>query len=566
MNLFKNISLRNTTERLTALFKRSPVASILIVTLTAYIILLIQNGWDTFSERNVTFLFSVLPTSALLTLSFHLFNEEYPRKGVNYLIETLILIGWVVFCYSLSKDQDQPGIGKISLFVTGLICIILSIFTLSFIRRKNDLPVWNFAIRVLFGAAISFIIGLILSGGVSLLFLSLDKLFGLEISDKVYTTGLTVCLVLITPILFLLQIPEGEKKQDDTVPTLSKFYRGVIQNLFIPLLICYFVTLYVYALNILIRWELPNGWVSGLVTTLMAGMLVLIFLLYPQQYQAQLKRAERFALHIAPLLTLPVLVLMSIGIFRRISDYGITVPRLYLLLFNIWCYLACIILLMKRSRNIWWLPVSFGIMAFVASIGPWSFANLTKNQLRKEVRKALTAFSPQLPLSQEQYRKWFLTQGDSAQNIASKIAYLNDFYPKTGLKDILADSVFTYISRDQIEAVEVEPVIALSKEHLLRNNLALPQGYNYVNYVENGVDVSEVMFRNDSVFFAIRDVKFGIRCQELIDELNKEKETYTLEEKDKLLVFDYISFCPERKEINFGGLLFTKEPIKKQDE
>ena len=564
MSYFKNISLRNTTEKLTALFKRFPVASILIVTLTAYIILLIQNGWDTFSERNVTFLFSVLPTSALLTLSFHLFNEEYPRKGVSYIVEALLLIGWVAYCRYITADNLNIDINEV-LFLVSVICIILSIFTLSFIRRKNDLPVWNFAIRVLFGAAISFIIGLILSGGVSLLFLSLDKLFGLEISDKVYTTGLTVCLVLITPILFLLQIPGGEKKQDDAVPTLSKFYRGVIQNLFIPLLICYFVTLYVYALNIIIRWELPNGWVSSLVTTLMAGMLVLIFLLYPQQYQAQLKRAERFALHIAPLLTLPVLVLMSIGIFRRISDYGITVPRLYLLLFNIWCYLACIILLMKRSRNIWWLPVSFGIMAFVASIGPWSFANLTKNQLRKEVRKALTAFNPQLPLSQEQYRKWFLTQGDSAQNIASKIAYLDDFYPKTGLKDILADSVFTYISRGQIEAVEVEPVIALSKEHLLRNNLALPQGYNYVKMVGQE-DISEVMFRNDSVFFAIRDVKFGIRCQELIDELNKEKETYTLEEKDKLLVFDYISFCPEREEINFGGLLFTKEPIKKQDE
>ena len=537
MSYFKNISLRNTTEKLTALFKRFPVVSILIVTLTAYIILLIQNGWDTFSDEFTVFMLCALPTSALLTLSFHLFNEEYPRKGVSYIVEALLLIGWVAYCRYITADNLNIDINEV-LFLVSVICFILSIF---------------------------FIIGLILSGGVSLLFLSLDKLFGLEISDKVYTTGLTVCLVLITPILFLLQIPGGEKKQDDAVPTLSKFYRGVIQNLFIPLLICYFVTLYVYALNILIRWELPNGWVSSLVTTLMAGMLVLIFLLYPQQYQAQLKRAERFALHIAPLLTLPVLVLMSIGIFRRISDYGITVPRLYLLLFNAWCYLACIILLMKHSRNIWWLPVSFGIMAFVASIGPWSFANLTKNQLRKEVRKALTAFSPQLPLSQEQYRKWFLTQGDSAQNIASKIAYLDDFYPKTGLKDILADSVSTYISRYQIEAVEVEPVIALSKEHLLKNNLALPQGYNYVKMVGQE-DISEVMFRNDSVFFAIRDVKFGIRCQELIDELNKEKETYTLEEKDKLLVFDYISFCPEREEINFGGLLFTKEPIKKQDE
>ena len=83
MSYFKNISLRNTTEKLTALFKRFPVVSILIVTLTAYIILLIQNGWDTFSDEFTVFMLCALPTSALLTLSFHLFNEEYPRKGVS---------------------------------------------------------------------------------------------------------------------------------------------------------------------------------------------------------------------------------------------------------------------------------------------------------------------------------------------------------------------------------------------------------------------------------------------------------------------------------------------------
>jgi hypothetical protein len=562
MDLFKNISLRKTLERLSALLKRFPFTLLFVLVQTIFIITLIQNGWDTFSDRMTVFIFLALPTSALLTLSFHLFNEERTRNAFYYIGEAVILLAWIGACFYFTRNNGELELDEVCILLTGFICIFLSVFTLSFIRRKNDLPFWHFTTRTISAAIIAGFIGLILCASVSMLILSLEQLFGLKMTDKVYTTEITICMSLITPVLFLMLIPEGDQKQDYNVPTFSKFYRGVIQYLFIPLLICYFVTLYLYALNIIIHWELPKGWVSGLVTTLMVGMLTIIFLLYPQQYQSQLKRIERFALHVAPLLTLPVLVLMSVGIFRRISDYGITVPRLYLLLFNLWCYLACIILLVKRTRNIWWLPVSFGVLAFLASIGPWSFSNLTKSQMRKEVRQALIAYNPQLPLSQEQYREWFLEQGENAKDIASKLVYLKDNYPKTGLKDILADSVFTYSGQYQAKSDEPEVDNTLVREDLIPNGIGLPLGYNYVKIVERG-DVSGVTFQNDSVFFTIGKTKFGVRCQELLDELKKEKEQYTLETGDAMLVFDFVRFNPDTEALSLSGLLFTKEPIKK---
>ena len=102
----------------------------------------------------------------------------------------------------------------------------------------------------------------------------------------------------------------------------------------------------------------------------------------------------------------------------------------------------------------------------------------------------------------------------------------------------------------------------LVREDLIPNGIGLPLGYNYVKIVERG-DVSGVTFQNDSVFFTIGKTKFGVRCQELLDELKKEKEQYTLETGDAMLVFDFVRFNPDTEALSLSGLLFTKEPIKK---
>ena len=108
-------------------------------------------------------------------------------------------------------------------------------------------------------------------------------------------------------------------------------------GLFVPLQAAYLITLYFYLLRILFTWELPSGGVVWLVTTMMIGMLFITALVYPLLLQDN-KPFDKKLVRWLALLALPLLALMTVSIFRRISDYGFTVARAYVLLFNIWCY------------------------------------------------------------------------------------------------------------------------------------------------------------------------------------------------------------------------------------
>ena len=555
----RRFSWKYLTGKIIVLFKRFPVATILLFVLAAFIILQIWNDWDLFNERITTFLLTFLPTAWLMTFSFHLFNEEHPHNKLAVTIESLIVIGWAIYCFT--ADFTHAPIAEEFPFMVMVMVILISVFTLSFLRRSNDLPFWHFIRRLFYANLISFPIGGILLGGMALLSLSFDELFGLSVPEEVYATEAVICMVLIAPILFFLLVPEGKKKQDYTVPTLLKFYRGVVNNLFIPLMICYLVTLYVYAITILIRWQLPNGWVSGLVTTLMAGMLAIIYLLYPQLYKDPRKAIERFALHKVPLLVLPLLFLMSIGIFRRISDYGITVSRLYLLVFNIWCYFVCIFLYIKRSRHLWWIPVSFAITALLVSVGPWSITNLTKQQLRKEIKQALLASKYELPLTQVAFDEWCQEQGDNSKTVRDKLDYLKEYYSDSEFEDLIEKDIQInhYQSTTSEEEYVDDDTIIRGLMIKYYNGIKIPEGYDNVRFVELG-DTSDIFFANDSIYFSVENFHFQVGNQELTDLLNEEKRPYTLKGKNgELLVFNYIKLNIREEDLSFDGLIFTKD-------
>ena len=81
--------------------------------------------------------------------------------------------------------------------------------------------------------------------------------------------------------------------------------------------------------RILVSWELPTGWVSWLIVALMTVCIAIQFGLYPARLENN-KRFDNWIARWMPVLILPLLLLMTIGIVRRFNDYGITVNRLYL--------------------------------------------------------------------------------------------------------------------------------------------------------------------------------------------------------------------------------------------
>jgi hypothetical protein len=441
-----------------------------------------------------------LSTAAILSLSLQLWAEEVKRWYVKYPVECVVHVIWLLSAIYLSWQV------KFDLVITlatasALTLVFLSIFLLSFFREKDDVPLWNFAQRIIIALAIALLVSLILMSGLDLLMLSFEKLFGLHISDKMYTDIAITCMPFLAPILFLQLIPRGASKHDHDKMQVSRFGKGVIHCLFMPLLAAYLITLYVYAAKILISWTLPVGWVSYLVTASMIGMIIVITLIYPLQF-TQGNKFDKAVLHWLPLVVIPLLLLMTIGVVRRFNDYGITYSRLYLIVFNVWCYLVCIGLLLTRTKRIWWIPASFGVILFFISVGPQSIVNGTRIYLEKEVKQTMTEGGiKKFPINESQYKAWIAkTDKITAHKIDSKLEYIKNTLDSKSVKNIVDSTVIVGDIKDPRDKSEDENAsVTYSCNDLAENAMTIPAGYHKSFYLNSQAKVKATNLEKEMI-------------------------------------------------------------------
>lgn len=92
----------------------------------------------------------------------------------------VLLIADAVYLYSLSPEQSLTEIGIAH--GAAILALWLSAFFLSFIKEKNDIPSWNFTSYTVGAFVTANVVGLIMSGGISLLVFSLRQLFNVDVS------------------------------------------------------------------------------------------------------------------------------------------------------------------------------------------------------------------------------------------------------------------------------------------------------------------------------------------------------------------------------------------------
>jgi hypothetical protein len=363
------------TEAFQNCLRRFPSTVCFVLALTVYLVYLVATDMDD-DRKLVMVLGYYFSIGTLLSLTLHLWSEEIKSKikgVIVHIVMHVLLIADTVYLYSLSPEQSLTEIGIAH--GAAILALWLSAFFLSFIKEKNDIPSWNFASYTVGAFVTANVVGLIMSGGISLLVFSLRQLFNVDVSWNCYLYILIICSVLLPMLLFLGMLPKDEQKHNRE-PQPSEFLNGTIHFLFLPLMAGYLLVLYVYAARIFISWELPTGWVSWLVVALMAGCIAIEFGLYPVRIQEK-KPINEWIARWLPALVLPMLVLMTIGIIRRFNDYGVTINRLYLITLNIWCYIVCIGLVFTKARRISWIPISFSILFLLTSALPVNYASIT---------------------------------------------------------------------------------------------------------------------------------------------------------------------------------------------
>ena len=458
--------------------RRFPVTVAFAFALTAYLCYLVTTEGKAADNKLLMTTGYYLSVGTLLSLSLHLWAEEVKRRRVRVGVQVaahLLLLADALFLYVYTMGARMVDIGIAH--GAAILAIGLSVFFLPFFREKDDIPAWNFAQYALGTLALTVIVGAVMSGGISLLALSLHQLFGVAVSYKCYLYILIMCSLLLPLLMFLGLLPEGERKHDRT-PQPTVFLHNILHYLFLPLAGLYLLVLYVYAATIIARWELPDGWVSWLVTALMAGVIGIEMGLYPSRVKSHKLTDERIARWL-PLLTLPLLVLMTVGIGRRFLDYGITLNRLYLATLNAWFYFVCIGLAAGRARRISWIPVSFSLVFLLTSVLPVNYANLTRRVLLDEVKEALDG---RWNLTEDQYEAWLLSlPREEARAVEDKLHYLQDWFGRESIQDLVKDGV-PYRRVTAENEPETEALNFNQAEHL---TLEIPRGYTHLTFVRS---------------------------------------------------------------------------------
>lgn len=462
-------------------FQRFPAPAAFATALAAYAIFVILA--EPKADQLVGTIVYFLSIGFVLSLSLKLWSEEHQwtrKDWVVHAIAYIILLADAIYLYHINFGQGGHGYETFLMHASAILALTLTVFFLSFNRERNDIPSWTFAFSIISSIVICVFIGMVLWGGLSLLLSSMNWLFGVSLGWKWYAVTGVLVAGYLPALLFLGRIPGGEEKHDRE-PLRSGFLAGVFRYLFLPLEALYIIVLFIYAVQILVRWELPNGQVSWLVIASMVGLIAIEFGLYPTRH-AENRPFDHAVARWLPLILTPLLLLMTVGIVRRFSDYGITIARLYLATLNAWFYVVCLGLFISRARRIHWIPISFAALFLLTSALPINYTSLTRHSLFKQVERALKqAKVTDLPLNAERYDALMKALPQEEQNrISSKLSYLESTFNSETIEPLATQKPELILFRQYIS--EAGDSIVLDNMNNLYGaanftHLHIPEGY-----------------------------------------------------------------------------------------
>jgi len=397
-SLKQRLSLHNLWQSLWRVVLRFPVAVCLLTALTAlisYMVIAEPGKSVTWLQCMLIFLSGGIPVS----LAVSLWGEEQKSQGLRWLLEGVLLALWgvysiVLFYTDLFPDKSLPAfyIGNVAWGTAIILFALLG----SFLREKDDLKAWHFICSSAGALLISGIVSWLMIGGAEGLVAGTGALFDFKPSEKLMFILMVLGSVMLFGLLFMALLPQGERKHN-TSADMPSLLRKVVSWLLLPLLGCYIVVLYAYGISILVHWELPKGLLSVLVSCVMIGYVLCFVLLYPEVTKRDTWQS-RLLTRWLPVIILPLLVLMTVGIVRRVVDYGITAPRLYVLTMLLWFYAICIVMLVAKRKRFHWIIWSFGTLFLLTSGQPLNYYRISRPILTAKIDRIVADKQLQLPL------------------------------------------------------------------------------------------------------------------------------------------------------------------------
>ena len=189
-------------------------------------------------------------------------------------------------------------------------------------------------------------------------------------SDARWVAHLSADLFFVTqfltvPTLFMMMLDRWEEVRFGSSRVLEVLLNWVVT----PAVAIYAAILYLYLLKILFTWTLPDGGVAYLVFGFTITALLVKALRLPLEKRTLDWFYDRFSLA-----ALPLVALFWVGVARRVGEYGLTVPRIYLLLCGGLMTLCILLFLSRRAGRYLWIVLAaiaaFAAVAYIPALEP----------------------------------------------------------------------------------------------------------------------------------------------------------------------------------------------------
>jgi len=372
-------------------FRRFPLTLISAVIGTVVAIVLVEH--EELSEPSILYniLLSTILALPLMTALKLAAERESSNSGRGWTLQAIGVVLLVVYAFTVPADFPRvPLFHLFQFFAFGVgCCLLFSI--LPFRHKGQGNAFWQFNRIIVFRIILAGAFAMVLFSGLGLALAALDNLFGMDIPPERYFELWILILGLFVVPFFLSGIPENLSELDE-VADYPRSLKVFGQYVLSPLVLVYFVILYAYIAKILITWSWPQGWVGRLILGFSATGILALFVLDPIREKVEtlwVKRAARWYY----LILLPLIVVLFLALWRRISEYGLTESRYLGLAVGVWLAFTAGYFLLSRSKSIKMIPASLCASTILISVGPWGMFSVSEQSQIGRLKEMLVADS-----------------------------------------------------------------------------------------------------------------------------------------------------------------------------
>lgn len=361
--------------------RRFPVAVAIMAAFTLWVIA--DNHFGVTSSRDDVYVFAGFILAGYVSVVVKLCTEA--RKGMNS-IAVIVGLALAVLAFCLCYFSKTLNFNFVMAIGAAVLCLGNAA---AWRLGRHDRNVWNFTQKLWTGALFAAVGCVIFTLGMVVISEAVRALFGVILDELTMETILPVGLAFLAPVYWLGTLPRFGEAEDVTELSFEARALSFLGTwMLAPLVIIYALIVLAYGTKILVQWDLPKGEIASLVSPFIGvGTLVWLMLEPKVLKESGFVRFYRAAWH---WIMLPAAVLLGVGVFARVQEYGFTPVRVFLVLVVIWAVVQSLwfTLLPKVKRDI---RIPTGLAAGLLTFGAFGAGFISsESQLRKgEIAKTM---------------------------------------------------------------------------------------------------------------------------------------------------------------------------------